>query len=63
MTTAATPAMTTKSEERRRRIEACLLGTAVGDALGLPCEGLSPLIIALALYPVVLAHGLRRLLP
>jgi ADP-ribosyl-[dinitrogen reductase] hydrolase len=25
---------------RRRRLEGCLLGTAVGDALGLPCEGL-----------------------
>jgi ADP-ribosylglycohydrolase len=27
--------------ERRRRLEGCLLGTAVGDALGLPYEGLS----------------------
>jgi ADP-ribosyl-[dinitrogen reductase] hydrolase len=26
---------------RRRRLEGCLLGTAVGDALGLPYEGLS----------------------
>ena len=29
------------SVPRRRRLEGCLLGTAVGDALGLPYEGLS----------------------
>lgn len=30
------------ADERRDRIAGVLLGTAVGDALGLPREGLSP---------------------
>lgn len=28
--------------QRERAIVGCLWGTAVGDALGLPCEGLTP---------------------
>lgn len=39
-------------EARRRRLEGCLLGTAVGDALGLPCEGLSPAVIARRFLPL-----------
>lgn len=35
MTATATTATT---DQRRRRIEACRLGTTVGDALGLLCE-------------------------
>lgn len=31
-----------RSKEHFRPLAGCLLGTAVGDALGLPCEGLSP---------------------
>ena len=30
------------SMEHQQRIEGCLLGTAAGDALGLPAEGLTP---------------------
>ncbi len=36
----------------RRRVEGCLLGTAVGDALGLPCEGLKPGRIARRFMPL-----------
>jgi ADP-ribosylglycohydrolase len=38
-------------DARRRRLEACLLGTAVGDALGLPCEGLPPAVVARRFQP------------
>ena len=38
--------------DRRRRLEGCLLGTAVGDALGLPCEGLSPAVVARRFQPL-----------
>ena len=37
--------------ERRRRIEGCLLGTAVGDALGLPFEGLGRAAVQRRLVP------------
>lgn len=37
---------------RRRRIEGCLLGTAVGDALGLPCEGLSRKLVLRRFAPL-----------
>jgi ADP-ribosyl-[dinitrogen reductase] hydrolase len=40
------------AEERRQRLEGCLLGTAVGDALGLPCEGLSPAVVARRFLPL-----------
>ena len=40
----------TENEQRTRRIEGCLLGTAAGDALGLPAEGLTPQR-QLKLYP------------
>jgi len=39
-------------EDRRHRLEGCLLGTAVGDALGLPCEGLAPAIVARRFQPL-----------
>jgi ADP-ribosylglycohydrolase len=39
--------------QRSRRIEGCLLGTAVGDALGLPYEGLSAKIVQKRFSP----HG------
>ena len=55
------------------RIAGLLLGTAVGDALGLPREGLSATRAqrmfgpevrhALLFLGVVLAHGIRRLFP
>ena len=63
---------------RRDSMTGCLLGTALGDAVGLACEGLPPKRQA-QLFPalngprllarniffaaVVLAHGFRRLLP
>ncbi len=37
--------------DRRAKIEGCLLGTAVGDALGLPFEGLSRAIVKKRLTP------------
>ena len=40
------------AEQRRQRLEGCLLGTAVGDALGLPCEGLSPAVVARRFLPL-----------
>lgn len=40
------PRATLDSMERRERIAGTLLGTALGDALGLPCEGLSAKRIA-----------------
>jgi ADP-ribosyl-[dinitrogen reductase] hydrolase len=75
------------SVERRRRLEGCLLGTAVGDvdsivggpfgprhlrALAQAVDDNAPapgyvatfaLLRNLLLYPVILAHGFRRLLP
>ncbi len=41
-----------KADARRRRVEGCLLGTAVGDALGLPCEGLDPRVIQRRFTPL-----------
>jgi ADP-ribosylglycohydrolase len=40
------------ADARRRRLEGCLLGTAVGDALGLPCEGLAPAVVARRFQPL-----------
>jgi len=40
------------TERRRRRIEGCLLGTAVADALGLPCEGLSSAVVVRRFLPL-----------
>jgi len=40
------------ADARRARLEGCLLGCAVGDALGLPCEGLSPATIAQRFMPL-----------
>jgi ADP-ribosylglycohydrolase len=52
------------------RLAGTLMGTAIGDALGLPAEGMSAARIARrfgamerCLFPVVLAHSFRRLLP
>ncbi|MDG3003536.1 ADP-ribosylglycohydrolase family protein [Paludisphaera mucosa] len=39
-------------DDRRDRLAATLLGTALGDALGLPCEGLSPRTIARRFGPI-----------
>ncbi|MBI2160173.1 MAG: ADP-ribosylglycohydrolase family protein [Candidatus Rokubacteria bacterium] len=50
----------------RDAILGCLLGSAVGDSVGLACEGLSKRRQR-RLFPettlLVLGHGLRRLLP
>lgn len=43
---------TLDADARRRRLEGCLLGTAVGDALGLPCEGLAPGVVARRFQPL-----------
>jgi ADP-ribosyl-[dinitrogen reductase] hydrolase len=45
-------APTPPDDLRRRRLEGCLLGTAVGDALGLPCEGLAPAVVARRFQPL-----------
>ena len=45
------------SRARSDAVVGCLLGTAVGDAIGLPLEGLSPQRAA-RLYPPPLRHHL-----
>ena len=53
MTAASPPA----AEDRADRLAGCLLGTAVGDAVGLPRENLSPRRAA-KLFPGPVRHGL-----
>ncbi|NLI77862.1 MAG: ADP-ribosylglycohydrolase [Candidatus Riflebacteria bacterium] len=43
------------SDHRRRALAGCLLGQALGDSLGLPCENLSPRRLA-RLFPPPLRH-------
>src|SRR5664280_1066067 len=53
--------MTSESPQTDKAIIGCILGTAVGDALGLPCEGL-PKKRLKRLHPRLDGHGffLRR---
>jgi hypothetical protein len=60
------------SVSREEAVIGCLLGTAVGDGIGLCCEGLKPALPVpfgltsvhnLFFLSAVLAHGFRRLLP
>lgn len=41
-----TASISSETADQRRILEGCLLGTAVGDALGLPAEGLGPNAVA-----------------